>query len=461
MLMTVCISKRYNSTHVLIYDPETNEVANSKVENSKVDAGEDRWFGGVESGGIMYGIPMQATQLLIYNPKTNVASGSSQIPQNIRSLYGYGWSAGVAFDGKIYGIPYFAAHVLIYNIENDKITGSLKVPDSIAVKSGYQWSGGVVFRNKIYGIPRNAKHVLIYDPETNLVTGSEKVPALLGAAGGWSGGVTINNMIYGIPSNANHVLIYNPLTDKVTGSAQIPSAMDDGGIQWIGGVLIQDKIYGVPNNADSIIIYDPFDPVGGQCVKDGGCSSGKCQTHCCNVEEIKVDHLSCPTACGGKAVNGSCYPTLELEASSASSPSAWDAAKVAALGWPERMNMNEPVFFAAPPAGLIRKAVARTVFPHMPSKSKDVDGSNLKFKLRWLPQKENGDNDGGGGDDGGGERLREAKRQLGALDANAAAPLRDALLYLRGRVGVPRDMDYAAARQLRAHLTACVDALVV
>ena len=56
-------------------------------------------------------------------------------------------------------------------------------------------------------------------------------------------------------------------------------------------------------------------------------------------------------------------------------------------------------------------------------------------------------------------RVQDAQRQLGALEANAAAPLRDALLYLRARIGVPRDMEYVAARQLRAHLTACVDAL--
>jgi len=62
-------------------------------------------------------------------------------------------------------------------------------------------------------------------------------------------------------------------------------------------------------------------------------------------------------------------------------------------------------------------------------------------------------------DDGGG--LGEARRQLAALEPGAAEPLRDALLYLRARIGVPRDMDYAAARQFRAYLGACVDALPV
>jgi len=57
------------------------------------------------------------------------------------------------------------------------------------------------------------------------------------------------------------------------------------------------------------------------------------------------------------------------------------------------------------------------------------------------------------------ERLRDAQQQLRALPPEAAPPLRGALLYLRDRIGVPRDMSYAAARQLRAHLSACVEAL--
>ena len=43
--------------------------------------------------------------------------------------------------------------------------------------------------------------------------------------------------------------------------------------------------------------------------------------------------------------------------------------------------------------------------------------------------------------------------------SGAKLPLRKALAYVRDRVGVPRDMSYPAARQLRAHFNWIADGL--
>ena len=59
--------------------------------------------------------------------------------------------------------------------------------------------------------------------------------------------------------------------------------------------------------------------------------------------------------------------------------------------------------------------------------------------------------DGVGGDAGTG--AKDAAR------THAAGPAADSLAYLRDRVGVPRDLPFPAARQLRAHLNWYIDRL--
>ena len=49
--------------------------------------------------------------------------------------------------------------------------------------------------------------------------------------------------------------------------------------------------------------------------------------------------------------------------------------------------------------------------------------------------------------------------QVGDGKAHPGAPVAASAAYLRDRVGVPRDLPYPAARQLRAHLNWLIDSL--
>ena len=55
--------------------------------------------------------------------------------------------------------------------------------------------------------------------------------------------------------------------------------------------------------------------------------------------------------------------------------------------------------------------------------------------------------------------LRDMRVGMDCFGKDKARDVASALAYLRDRIGVPRDMPLAAARQFRAHLNAAIDSL--
>ena len=238
----------YDSPSVLIIDPETEQVNTSSITGLN---GLGKWAGGVLApNGKIYGIPYDSSSVLVIDTGTN--------PENISYITGLigerKWLGGVlAPNGKIYGIPYDSSSILVIDTDTDTIS---YIPLLVGNNSG-KWIGGVLAPNgKIYGIPSNSSSILVIDPETDTIVINEII-GITGQFIKWTGGILgLDGNIYGIPYNNSSVLIIDPDTEEVN-TTDI-TGLVSGGEKWFGGVLVPNgKIYGMPSNSSSVSIIRP------------------------------------------------------------------------------------------------------------------------------------------------------------------------------------------------------------
>eukprot|EP00729_Bicosta_minor_P006590 gene6590-9259_t len=459
-----------NSNHLLVFNSTTQAVTGVAVPPS-IHAGDYLWRGGVVLGdkATVVGIPYSSNHLLVFNSTTQAVTGVA-VPSSI-DTGNYQWAGGVVLGDKVtvVGIPFKSNHLLVFNSATQTVTG-VAVPPSIDT-GDMQWYGGVVLGDKVtvVGIPHNSNHLLVFNSATQAVTGVA-VPPSIGAGGAqWAGGVVLGDKVtvVGIPHRphiSNRLLVFNSATQAVTGVA-VPPSIDAGGAQWIGGVFLPEAstVVGIPFSSNHLLVWDSRSRAGEQCSAqrnvEAECmlsTATTCLAHCCNPAEVAhheqqhhetsgppaAPHQQqrrlqphCPTACGGPAVNGSCYPPLAFVTSNTGgdaddaadadaggeprpaglSSISWTSENVTQLGWPARVNKNEPLFFTPPPTEALLASVARKSFLYTPLAENvggdDDDGNGnanrspptqlqLTFKLRWTPTDgaiiRGGSNSGGG-----------------------------------------------------------------
>ena len=162
------------------------------------------------------------------------------------------WFGGVLGpDGKIYGIPYDATDILVI----DPVAGTATRTAMGATLSGTdKWRGGVLGPDgKIYGIPSGATDILVIDPVAGTATRTA-MGATLSSGNKWFGGVLgPDGKIYGLPSSAMDILVIDPVAGTATRTAMGATLSDTN--KWFGGVLGPDgKIYGIPFAATDILV---------------------------------------------------------------------------------------------------------------------------------------------------------------------------------------------------------------
>src|SRR5690606_11637080 len=136
-------------------------------------SGAWKWSCGVLApNGKIYCIPLRATDFLIIDPSTGIATRSSL---GMSAVSGDKWDCGtIGADGKIYGFPADATTLLKINPETD-----VAITQAIGAFSGYsQFSKALIMPSgKILAIPNEAISFAELDTETGtIVRNSRNVP---------------------------------------------------------------------------------------------------------------------------------------------------------------------------------------------------------------------------------------------------------------------------------------------
>jgi len=239
-----------NALNILVYNPTTGTTSNLTGGATYVANG---WTGGVlASNGNIYFTPKGANSsanILVLNPTTGVTSNFT----GGATYVGNGWGGGVlAPNGNIYCAPLYASNVLVIN-PTTGVTSNL-TGGATYTASGYY--GGVLAPNgNIYFAPWNATSIFVVNPTTG-VTSNLTGGATYTGNGKWFGGVLApNGNIYFCPTSATNILVLNPttgVTSNLTGGASYAS----GG--WFGGVLAPNgNIYFCPASATNILVLNP------------------------------------------------------------------------------------------------------------------------------------------------------------------------------------------------------------
>lgn len=232
--------------------------------------GRQKWYGGIiGSDGNIYGIPHNATTVLVIDPSSDTVSTLSgtdgPLPEG-----SWKWHGGLAAGHKIIGFPNNADDILVIDCQKSSIytTGGAHILKSgrhrIPQDGRYKYLGGALTENGRYAylFPCDAERVLRFDCETDemVLVG----PCLLdGENKAQNGFVAKDGCLYGIPQRGAGVLRIRP-SYNADGSGDVVDIIPCGenmmGVKdkFEGGVLGHDgNIYCIPLRARACVKIIP------------------------------------------------------------------------------------------------------------------------------------------------------------------------------------------------------------